>query len=288
MKMLCYFQIQQTFPRKGNQGETEFAESYTRYVPSSKSQTTRLEKRHPDLILESIDLANISPLYMSYRLALPEETIDSGVLSSLQMEAIVHACFTYERILPDGHRAGFFLGDGPGVGKGRTIAGLIYENFQRGRKKAIWFSASSKLQCDAEDDLRNIGAGQITVHALNKMSFEKISADAENGAVLFSSYSALIEESQSGGMYSSRLEQLLEWCGQDFNGVIVFDECQCVRSDISADTCFAVLKLQSKLPNARIIYVSSSGTSEPRNMECMVRLGLWSQGTSFQGCMNIF
>ena len=106
--------------------------------------------------------------------------------------------------------------------------------------------------------------------------------------MLFSSYSALIEESQSGGMYSSRLEQLLEWCGQDFNGVIVFDECQCVRSDISADTCFAVLKLQSKLPNARIIYVSSSGTSEPRNMECMVRLGLWSQGTSFQGCINIF
>lgn len=39
--------------------------------------------------------------------------------------------------LPDGTRAGFFLGDGAGVGKGRTMAGLIMENWQQGRKKAL-------------------------------------------------------------------------------------------------------------------------------------------------------
>lgn len=28
--------------------------------------------------------------------------------------------------------AGFFMGDGPGVGKGRQIAGIIMENYLRG------------------------------------------------------------------------------------------------------------------------------------------------------------
>jgi P-loop containing NTP hydrolase pore-1 len=39
--------------------------------------------------------------------------------------------------LPNGHRAGFFIGDGAGVGKGRTVAGLIWENWQHGRRKAL-------------------------------------------------------------------------------------------------------------------------------------------------------
>lgn len=31
-----------------------------------------------------------------------------------------------------------FKGDGAGVGKGRTIAGLIYENYLLGRRKSLW------------------------------------------------------------------------------------------------------------------------------------------------------
>lgn len=62
-----------------------------------------------------------------------------------------------------------FLGDGAGVGKGRTIAGIIYENYLRGRKKSIWISVSNDLKYDAERDLRDIGAGNIIVHPLNKV-----------------------------------------------------------------------------------------------------------------------
>ena len=40
--------------------------------------------------------------------------------------------------MASGERAGFLIGDGAGVGKGRTIAGIILENFLQGRKKAIW------------------------------------------------------------------------------------------------------------------------------------------------------
>jgi len=30
-------------------------------------------------------------------------------------------------------------GDGAGVGKGRTIAGIIYENYLHGRKRSLWY-----------------------------------------------------------------------------------------------------------------------------------------------------
>jgi hypothetical protein len=46
-------------------------------------------------------------------------------------------------------------------------------------------------------------------------------------------------------------------------------------------TGLAVLELQEKLPNARIVYASATGASEPKNMAYMVRLGLWGPGTPF-------
>jgi hypothetical protein len=61
-------------------------------------------------------------------------------------------------------------GDGAGVGKGRTIAGVIFENYLKGRKRAIWVSVSNDLKYDAERDLRDIGASKIEVHALNKVT----------------------------------------------------------------------------------------------------------------------
>ncbi|KAL6561175.1 udp-glycosyltransferase [Orobanche minor] len=43
----------------------------------------------------------------------------------------------------------------------------------------------------------------------------------------------------------------------------------------------AVLEIQARLPQARVIYCSATSASEPRNMGYMVRLGLWGVGTSF-------
>ena len=52
--------------------------------------------------------------------------------------------------------AGFFIGDGAGVGKGRQIAGIVLDNFARGRRRHIWMSTSSDLHHDAERDLRSL------------------------------------------------------------------------------------------------------------------------------------
>lgn len=59
-----------------------------------------------------------------------------------------------------------------------------------------------------------------------QFKYAKISS-AVNGnvkkGVIFSTYSALIgESSQSGGKYKTRLKQLLQWCGDDFDGLVSF------------------------------------------------------------------
>ncbi|CAN0505883.1 unnamed protein product, partial [Laminaria digitata] len=43
------------------------------------------------------------------------DVVRSGKLSSLQLEAVAYACQAHETRLPDGSRAGFFIGDGAGV-----------------------------------------------------------------------------------------------------------------------------------------------------------------------------
>ena len=47
---------------------------------------------------------------MYFDLKLPRESIDSGKLSSLQLESVVYACQQHMNILADGTRAGFLVG----------------------------------------------------------------------------------------------------------------------------------------------------------------------------------
>lgn len=39
--------------------------------------------------------------------------------------------------------------------------------------------------------------------------------------------------------------------------------------------------IQNRMPDARVVYCSATGASEPRNMGYMARLGLWGSGTDF-------
>ncbi|XP_048197755.1 protein strawberry notch homolog 2 isoform X2 [Perognathus longimembris pacificus] len=253
--------------------ELGHAETYADYVPSK----SKIGKQHPDRVVETSTLSSVPPPDITYTLALP--TPDSGALSALQLEAITYACQQHEVVLPNGQRAGFLIGDGAGVGKGRTVAGIIMENYLCGRKKALWFSVSNDLKYDAERDLRDIEAPGIAVHALNKI---KYGDNTTSEGVLFATYSALIGESQAGGQHRTRLRQILQWCGEAFDGVIVFDECHKAKNASSTKMGKAVLDLQNKLPLARVVYASATGASEPRNMIYMSRLGIWGEGTPFR------
>ncbi|XP_035691561.1 protein strawberry notch homolog 1-like isoform X1 [Branchiostoma floridae] len=267
--------------------ELGVAETYAEYTPSKLD----IGLGHPDSVVETSSLSSVQPPDVWYKLAIPEHIIDYGYLSALQLEAITYACQQHEIFLQSGERAGFLIGDGAGVGKGRTIAGIIYENYLLGRKRSLWLSVSNDLKVDAERDLKDIGA-KVSVHSLNKFKYHAKISSKENGGVkkgvTFATYSSLIGESQGSGKYRTRMQQILHWCGEDFDGVIVFDECHkaknlCpVGSSKPTKTGLTVLELQNRLPKARIVYASATGASEPKNMAYMSRLGIWGEGTPFR------
>lgn len=264
-------------------------ETFAEYKPAK----LKIGFKHPDSVVETSSLASIPPPEIYYQLRIPEEVIDENRLSALQLESIIYASQQHENFLTDGTRAGFLIGDGAGVGKGRTIAGIIYENYLHGRKRSLWFSVSTDLKYDAERDFYDIGANRIEVHLLNKFKYghkiHSIENDNVKRGVIFATYNSLIGESTSiTGKFSTRFQQITQWCGEDFDGVIVFDECHKAKnlfpsgSTRATKTGQAVLDLQKRLPKARVVYASATGATEPKNMGYMTRLGIWGPGTPFE------
>src|SRR3546814_11230531 len=87
--------------------------------------------------------------------------------------------------------------------------------------------------------------------------------------VLFTTYATL--RSDDRGERLSRVKQIAEWLGSDFDGVIIFDESHAMqnaaggkgeRGDVAASQQGrAGLRLQHALPNARVVYVSAPGAT---------------------------
>ncbi|GLU08554.1 hypothetical protein SLE2022_254600 [Rubroshorea leprosula] len=257
-------------------------ETFTDYRPPKLS----IGPPHPDPIVETSSLSAVQPPEPTYDLRIRDELENSKALSCLQIETLVYACQRHLQHLPGAARAGFFVGDGAGVGKGRTIAGLIWENWHHGRRKALWISVGSDLKFDARRDLDDVGAIYVEVHALNKLPYSKLDSKSVGikEGVVFLTYNSLIASSEKG---RSRLQQLVQWCGSGFDGLVIFDECHKAKNLVPeagsqpTRTGEAVVEIQARLPEARVIYCSATGASEPRNMGYMVRLGLWGAGTCF-------
>ncbi|KAA0054721.1 protein strawberry notch [Cucumis melo var. makuwa] len=267
--------------REEDEGGT-VGETFTEYHPPKLS----IGPPHPDPVVETSSLSAVQPPEPTYDLKIKDDLEKSKALSCLQIETLVYASQRHMHHLPNDTRAGFFIGDGAGVGKGRTIAGLLWENWHHGRRKSLWISVGSDLKYDARRDLDDVGAACIKVHALNKLPYSKLDSKSVGirEGVIFLTYSSLIASSERG---RSRLQQLVQWCGTGYDGLIIFDECHKAKNLVPeagsqpTRTGEAVLELQDRLPEARIIYCSATGASEPRNMGYMVRLGLWGTGTSF-------
>ena len=103
--------------------------------------------KHPDAVVESASLSSVEAPDVDYQLAIPVECIEDGMLSAVQLETVTYACQKHQNELPNGDRVGFLIGDGAGVGKGRTIAGIIYENFLRGRRRSLWSVVTLSIYC---------------------------------------------------------------------------------------------------------------------------------------------
>jgi hypothetical protein len=132
LTMSHYMQVALEVEQEEDEGGTA-GETFTDYRPSKLS----MGPPHPDPIVETASLSAVQPPEPTYKLQIAEQMEALGSLSCLQLETIVYACQRHMQLLSDHKRAGFFLGDGAGVGKGRTIAGLIWENWQLGRVKSL-------------------------------------------------------------------------------------------------------------------------------------------------------
>ena len=117
-------------------------------------------------------------------------------------------------------RQGFMIGDGTGVGKGRESAAIILDNWMQGRRKAVWISKSDKLLEDAQRDWSALGMERLLVTPLSR--FPQGAKIALNEGVLFLTYATL--RSDDRGERVSRVKQIVEWLGSDFDGGVIFDE----------------------------------------------------------------
>lgn len=61
------------------------------------------------------------------------------------------------------------------------------------------------------------------VHPLNKVPYSKLDSKSVGirEGVIFLTYSSLIASSEKG---RSRLQQLVQWCGIGYDGLVIFDE----------------------------------------------------------------
>eukprot|EP00971_Amphidinium_carterae_P193272 3835587-Amphidinium_carterae.1 len=83
---------------------------------------------HPDWLTEPAAVGGIKlpKLSATEVLKLPARVGHDGSLSSPQLESVAFAAKRFRSVLPSGARAGYYLGDGTGCGKGRVAAALIW------------------------------------------------------------------------------------------------------------------------------------------------------------------
>ncbi|GAH84471.1 unnamed protein product, partial [marine sediment metagenome] len=238
-------------------------------------------------LVESSAMASVLPPKADYKPVLPSKVVTSGALSKAQLEATIYAGQAHSALLPDGRRKGYMCGDGTGVGKGREIAAIIWDNWNQGRKKAMWISQNKGLMADAKRDIGDIGFNPDLVIDYGKTKMGEV-PKAKQG-IMFVTFSTLCKKDVEAK--KSRLDPLVDWFGKDFDGVIIFDEAHNMGNALAvkaergrtqpSQTALAGVTLQDSIPNARIGYFSATGATELKNYTYATRLGLWGEGTPF-------
>ena len=292
-----YETVDWTSPNNGQIAETLY-EPYTLQSVRIPGATP-----HPTKLVQSAAMSSVAPPKPNYRPHLPMGLVEQGLLSDAQLESVIYAgdahCqqlaghwnvdATWDKVeaAPDDgdtavrFRKGWFLGDGTGAGKGRQVAGVLLDNWLKGRKRAVWISKSDKLLEDAQRDWRALGQEPLLVTPLSR--FRQGTSIRLDQGILFTTYATLRSDAREDRV--SRVQQIVQWLGTDFDGVIVFDESHAMQNagggksergdSAPSQQGRAGLRLQHALPQARVLYVSATGATTVENLAYAQRLGLW-------------
>lgn len=276
----------------------------TLYEPY-RLETVRIPgaKAPPSKLVQSAAMASVRLPKPSYKPTLPSSVIADGLLSDAQLESVIYAGEAHSQHLsgcwkvsetfdslslaqdddPDAvqFRKGWFLGDGTGAGKGRQVAGIILDNWLKGRRRALWISKSPELLEDAQRDWKSLGRERLQILSLDRFKLDAAITLTEG--ILFTTYATFRSVSRDGKR--SRLAQIIEWLGRDFDGAIIFDEAHAManaaggkskRGDRApSQQGLAGLRLQHALHDARVVYVSATGATTVENLAYAQRLGYW-------------
>ena len=258
---------------------------------------------HPTPLVESVAMGSVAAPKPEVTPRLPAGWQAGGLLSEAQCETLVYAAQAFARDLPgqfkvsqeatslelseDGHayRQGFFLGDGTGAGKGRQIAAVIMDRWLTGERRHVWITKNEALLEDARRDWEALGGLPLDIQPLSRWKLGHPVTMSEG--ILFVTYPTL----RSGRAEDTRLDQLLAWAGEDFEGVIAFDEAHAMANALGSSSTrgkvkgseqgMAGLRLQNHLPRARLLYASATGASDIANLGYTSRLGIWGPETPF-------
>src|SRR5260370_24970734 len=130
---------------------------------------------HPTRLVQSAAMASVAPPKPAYRPHLPANLVSDGFLSDAQLESVIYAGEAHSGYLAGSwtvddtfdvvsaaaddaenavrFRRGWFLGDGTGAGKGRQVAGILLDNWLKGRRRAVWISRSEEHTSELQSHL---------------------------------------------------------------------------------------------------------------------------------------
>ncbi len=252
---------------------------------------------HPAQLIQSATLATVTPPMTKYRPRLTRRVISSGFISDAQFDFLAAAGEAHSRHLPGNlenpdetpMRAGIYLADGTGAGKTNEILGAIMDNNLQGRSKAILVLAKRRHRHGFLEAWAKMGRDRRDfIFQWDTKANQRLRGGR---GILVTTYSTLRDWESTTETYP-RIDQIAAWAGDDFDGIMAFDEAQEMRNaageeDVTGKSMtsrqgLAGVALQEKLRDARVIYASATGATDVHNLGYAIRLGLWSDGSCFQ------
>jgi 2'-5' RNA ligase len=268
---------------RAKQTSEDDAGAFVKYHPTVEGNA------HPADIVESKSMSTVALPPFTYEPKLPAST----PISAVQMESVLIAGQQNERRNPDGTRGAALIGDGTGVGKGRTVAAVLLDNWNHGRRRLIWVSENWRLVEDALRDMGGIKADALASKIMRLDKLHKKGPIAHEG-VIFTTYDLLRSEDKKGNTTLKLVEDWLRGNDEAEGSFVAFDEAHEMKNTVTgvggkvSQIGTKTAELRAALPNLRTVFLSATAATDVINMGYLERLGLWGPNTPFPGGFKQF